>query len=351
MPNVLDAADYLASPEKHPPRPVCVLFGDEGFLKRQVLVRLRRAVLGEGAGDVSFSTFDGPGTRWRDVLDELGTLAMFGGQRLVLVEQADKFVSLYRTELEDYVAAPKPSGVLVLEVGAWPANTRLHKAVAAAGLAIECRAPQGAALGAWLVRWAEQVHKFQLAPLAAETLVELVGPELGLLDQELAKLALTARPGGKITAEAVRESVGAWRAKTTWEMFDAALDGNVREAMTQLHRLLLAGEAPVAILAQISSSLRRFASATRVFLTAEAEGRRPSARDALQQAGVKGFLLDQAERRLRRLGRRRGAQLYQWLLQSDLDLKGASALPARLVLERLILRIALPDATPARGGR
>ena len=340
----LTALDYLTQPQKHAPRPVCVLFGDESFLKRQAMLRLREAVLGGGDGDFSFTTFEGKNAELRDVLAELETLAMFGsGKRLVLVDEADDFVGRYRANLEDYVAAPASGGVLVLELKSFASNTKLYKAVAASGLPIDCKAPTGAPLVRWLVQWAKQTHQVQVPQTAAEMLVDLVGPELGLLDQELAKLALLAGKDKKITAEMVTQSVGSWRAKTTWEMLDAVMDGNARAALVQLDRLLSAGEQPVALLGQISASLRRFAAATRLILQGEATGRRIALRPALEQAGVRSFVLEKAERQLRRLGRQRGARLYRWLLEADLDLKGATALPPRLVLERLIIRLSAPQ--------
>jgi DNA polymerase III subunit delta len=335
------ALDYLAHPDKHPPRPVCAVFGDEAFLRRQAILGLRAAVLGGDDGGFSLKTFDGRGTLLRDVLEELSTLAMFGGgKRLAVVEEADAFVSRYRAELEDYVARPCSSGVLVLELDSLPGNTRLYKSIAATGLAIDCAAPSPIRLTKWLGDWAKRQHGVQLASSAADMLVETVGPELGLLEQELAKLALVAGDDRKITPEMVKQSVGGWRTKTTWEMLDAALDGKVADAMLQLDRLLRSAEQPVGLLAQISASLRRFAAATRLVLQAEAARRRPSLRQSLEQAGVKPFVLQKAERQLRLLGRHRGAQLYRWLLQADLDLKGDSAMPPRLILERLIVRLA-----------
>ena len=340
----LTALDYLMQPQKYAPRPVCVLFGDESFLKRQAMLRLREAVLGGGDGDLSFTTFEGRAAALRDVLEELATLAMFGaGKRLVLVEEADDFVTRYRAELEDYVDQPASGGVLVLELKSFASNTKLYKAVAASGLPIDCKAPSGAPLVRWLVQWAKQTHQVQVPQSAAEMLVDLVGPELGLLDQELAKLALISGKDKKLTAEMVTQSVGSWRAKTTWEMLDAAMDGNARAALIQLDRLLAAGEQPVGLLGQISASLRRFAAATRLILQGEATGRRIALRPALEQAGVRSFVLQKAEQQLRRLGRHRGARLYRWLLEADLDLKGATALPPRLVLERLIMRLAAPQ--------
>ena len=345
MAKSLHAIEYLQSPRDNPLAPVCVLFGGESFLKRQALLRLREAVLGGGEGDFSLTTFEGPKAVLRDVIEELSTRAMFGsGKRLVIVEEADEFVSRYREELEKYVAHPLNNAVLVLEVASWPSNTRLYKAVAGTGLSLDCSAPSGPSLTKWLISWAKQVHGATLAGPAAERLVEMVGPELGLLDQELAKLALSTGQGGKITDDLVAQTVGVWRAKTAWEMLDAVLDGNIRKALVELDRLLLAGENPVGVLAQVGSSLRRIAAATRLVIHGEYTGRRISPRDALQQAGVKPFALAKAERQLRRLGRDRGDQLYNRLLEADLDLKGNSTLPPRTILERLFIRLATDAA-------
>lgn len=348
MAKALHATDYLANPQKHPPKPVCAAFGDETFLKRQTLLRIRHAVLGEGEGDISLATFEGKAAALRDVMDELSTLAMFGsGQRLAVVEEADEFVSRYRPELEDYVARPRSTGVLVLDLKTLASNTRLYKAIEAAGLLVDCSTPAAAATVKWLRSWAKQAHGFQLDASAADALVELVGPELGLLDQELAKLALTGGPGATVGVDMVREMVGSWRARTTWEMLDAVLDGKTAEALVQLDRLLLAGEHPIALLAQISATLRKLAATTQQIVAAEKAGRRMPVRDALQHAGVKGFVLQKSETQLRRLGRARGDRLYGWLLEADLGLKGYSELSPRAVLERLIVRLSMPEAKEA----
>ena len=126
-----------------------------------------------------------------------------------MVEDADDFVSRCRPELEDYVGKPSPCGVLMLVVDAWPGNTRLAKAVAKTGLPVDCRLPQQQygrtayvdekKIAKWLVGWAKTRHQAKLVPQAADALLEAIGPELGLLDQELAKLAIQAGVEGTIT--------------------------------------------------------------------------------------------------------------------------------------------------------
>lgn len=344
MSHTVAALEYLAHPQKYPPAAVCAVFGDEAFLRRMVLNELRRHVLGEEDAEFSLTRFDGGTAELRDIMDELSTVALFGGgRRLVIVEDADPFVSEHRAELEDYVTRPKSSGTLVLEVTAWVKTTRLYKALDAGQLQIDCKTPDNRALVKWLASWSSKRHGAKLEASAAEALVELVGPELGLLDQELAKLAVSVAAGQSITEQVVHDLVGGWRAKTAWEMIDAALAGNARAALAQLDRLLMAGEHPIGILAQIASTLRRFAAATRLVESAEAQKRRINLREALEQAGVKPFVIAKSEQQLRHLGRQRAGKLHRWLLEADLDLKGQSALPPRTVLERLIVRVATPQ--------
>jgi len=338
--DAVSALDFLAEAQAKPLPPIVAVFGDEAFLKRLVLAEVKRRAAGDD-GDFSCTELDGDKAEWRDVADELSTLSLFGGgPRLVVVEEADKFVTANRDRLEDYAAKPSPAGVLVLEVGTWASNTRLYKAVAAAGLNLQCTAPGGATLVKWLGGWAKRRHGVKLEADATELLIDEVGPELGLLDQELAKLA-SAAGSNSITCELVNQFVGSWRTKTAWDMIDAALEGRAPEAMKQLDRLIAAGEHPIALLAQAASTMRRFAAATQLLESNERAGRRGAARQLLQEAGVKPFVLEKAERQWRQLGRRRSGSLYQWLLEADLALKGRSSGPARsrLVLEQFVARL------------
>ena len=181
----------------------------------------------------------------------------------------------------------------------------------------------------------------RLDPAAADALVEMLPPELGILEQELAKLSLLVGKQGAIDAGIVRENVGGWRTRTTWDLVDAAAEGRAADALGQLHRLIAAGEKPQGLLPQMGHSLRQLATATRLIETAEAAGGRLSLRSALEQAGVPPFKLATAERQLRQLGRERAKQLTGWLLAADLAMKSHNSADARarLELERLIVQL------------
>lgn len=339
---VASAVDYLAAPDKHPPGPICAVAGDEAFLKREVLAAIRDQVLDDDEGEFSLTTFTGRDVQLRDVLDALATTTLFGsGRRLVIIDEADTFVTEHRGELETYVERPFAGGVLVLEVKTWPSTTRLARAVAASGLTIECKSLQESQVKRWLTQRATAKYQVRLDAGAADALLELLPPELGILAQELEKLSLLASTEKRIDAALVTQNVGGWRTRTTWDMVDAVADGRASDALEQLHRLISSGEKPQGLFPQMSHSLRQLAAATRILESAEAAGSRMTLHAALQQAGVPPFKLAAAERQLRQIGRDRARQLTGWLLAADLAMKGYNSADARarLEIERLIIRL------------
>jgi DNA polymerase-3 subunit delta len=329
----MDSLAFLEKPPGPPPRPVYVLHGDEDFLKRQVLSALRALVLGSGGDDFGLSSHEGDKAAFAAVHDELTTFPFLGGHRLVVVDNADPFVSRHRAHLEKYLSKPAPTGVLVLEVKSWPSTTRLAKQVDAEAT-VACKAPAAYKLPNWCVQWAASRHGKQLLPAAASLLVDLVGPDMGQLDQELTKLAIYVDRAGRIEAGDVDKLVGSSRAENTWKIFDAMAQGKVGEALAILDRLLDQDSEPLRILGAFSMQLRRLAQAAR--LTQHGL----SLHAALEQAGFLPYNIKAGEQQLRHLGRRRADQLYDWLLEVDLGLKGSSQLSPRTLLERLVVRLA-----------
>ncbi len=329
----MDALTFLDKAARAKVQPIYVLHGDEDFLKRRVLAALQTLVLGDAGDSFAFSSQAGDKAVWSSVHDELDTLPFLAGRRLVHVENADPFVTRHRGALEKYFAAPSATGVLVLEVKAWPATTRLAKMLDNAG-SLACKAPAAHRLPEWCVGWAAAAHGKQLTQPAAQLLVELVGPEMGLLDQELAKLTAYAGEAKRIDAGDVDKLVGNNRAENTWKIFDAIAGNRPAEALGILDRLFDQGEDALRILGAFSLQLRRLAQAYRLTRL----GRSLPA--ALEEAGVPAFTARGAEQQLRHLGRRRAERLYDWLLEADLGLKGSSQLPPRVLLERLLVGLA-----------
>lgn len=355
--NVTSAPEFLIAPQKHPLGPVCAVVGNDAFLSHEVRLALSKVLDTRDESGFAVETAEGRTLVWRDAMDTLSERSLFGADKHALViEDADPFVKEYREKLEEYVERPMRDAVLVLEVSTWPANTRLAKAVAQHGLTIRAAVPDKGAertafvkqLKSWLAHVAKNEFQTELAGNAADLLMEQLPTEAGILYQEVARLSLLTDAKG-ITADLVREHVGGWRTRKTWDMIDAAAEGRAADALSQLDRLLAAGEEPHALLPQMASTLRRFAAAAAAYRQAEERGQSTSLRAALEQAGMPAFKLAAAEAQLRQLGRPRARQLYRWLLAADLALKSHNSAKdrARRELETLIIRLSR-QAQPAR---
>src|SRR4051812_36169209 len=124
----MDSLTFLEKPPKKP-EPLYVVHGDEDFLKRRVMQALRRRVLGEDEDGAGFVAYPGDKAAFATVFDELQTLPFFSPRRLVVVENADPFVTRFRAQLEKALNSLPPTGVLVLDVRTWQSTTRLAKKV------------------------------------------------------------------------------------------------------------------------------------------------------------------------------------------------------------------------------
>lgn len=338
-----------------PDAPMAALFGNVPLLRS-----LARQHLHTQWGDnADLHYVDGDrksGLTWRDVRDELATRSLFGGgRRVVWVREADDFVSEHRAQLEAYADAPASSGALVLELGAFPANTKLYKKFLEVALIVDCRlptvsrgrgkpTPDTKRVAAWLGNRAESAYDCKLPLTAAQAMLELVGLELGLLDQELARIALFVQPGETVSAKQVRELCGGWRNQTAWDLIDAMLAGDSADAMRLVDQLLRSGEAPIAMLGQVSWALRRFATAARLLFLAKKQRERLTPQAALKQAGFLPYKLAEAEAQLKHIGAARSQQLMDLIVESDMALKGSHSSPTRSrdALESLILKLSQP---------
>jgi len=312
--------------------PIIVLHGSERHLKTSSLTLLCQRILG-GTGEdaIGLTKFPAKDLDFKTVRDELQMVSMFSDRKLVVVEDADDFITSFRSQLESYAEKPSKRSVLVLDVKTWRKNTRLAKKIDADGLELECSELKEKELTNWLIQQAKDVYGKQLAQSAAQLLPALAGNGLGLLDQELGKLTSYVGDRELIQDEDVRTLVGGWKAETTWTMVDAIRDGKPGEAIACLNKLLYAGEAGPKILGGLNYVFRKVALATEQSRTGT------PLRTAMKDSGVFPKELDKIEAYLRRIRRPRAEAILETLAKADYGLKGGSRLPEQLQLEQLVL--------------
>lgn len=343
------AFSFLESNCPTPLPAFAILFGSDDFLRHQSLKHL---VSGSGLDESSIQSFDGDDAQWRDVHDQLATQSLFDelGGRLAIVRGADRFVTKFRDSIERWINS-KPTGcTLVLELNSLASNTKLYQSASKTGLLVKCTPPQKSSWGnpldeesmkKWVVKWGEQKHSIKLTAAQSALIVERIGAWCGLIDSELAKLALFAESNGKVSEARVTELVGGWRTQTAWEVADAIADGKAEVALEQFDKLLLSGQNTVGLAAQISWSLRRLGIAAQLVEISERKGEKLNLAGALERAGFNRYDISKAETRLRRIGRQRAKQLLNDLVDLELKLKGSHSNEhrARFAFERFIFSL------------
>lgn len=191
-----------------PPR-IVAIHGDDEMLKRESLAELR-AELEKGGepGDAEVFTFDGKTAALADVLDELRSYSLMQKPKIVIVDEADNFLSAHREALERYAQAPVDTATLVLRPAKWQSSGRLEKMIDKGGGNRPCKSKSPGDAAAWLAERAVRVHRAKIDKAAVNAMVDRLGVNLGLLDSELGKLAVMAGEGKAITVELVEQAVG-----------------------------------------------------------------------------------------------------------------------------------------------
>lgn len=329
---LLDAGSLVELPG------VVLAVGDDPFLRTETTNALLPLA---GIDSEQVRKFDGDECTWATVQDELASFSLFEpeARRVVVVSSADRLIKDARPQLEKWCESPAEGSLLILQVTTLASNTRLYKLAGQHGWIFSCglpvvgsrKEPDLAKIKDWVGKWASARHSLKLKTSQAALILDAVGPQCGLLHQELAKLALFADSSGNISDDLVRTHVGSWATRTTWDIADAIMDGRIAHALDQLDRLFTGGESALAVVPQIAWSLRRYGHAAQLVLQSRRMGKPIDADQAVKLAGFWGNDLRLAPNRLRRIGLPRASKILAWLLELDLKLKLSHSSPSRSV--------------------
>lgn len=191
---------------------------------------------------VTLTTYDGPDAILAAVLDNLRTLPFLAPCRLVVLSQADSFITKYRKQLEDYLEAPCPTGVLILAVESFPKTTRLAKRAARIGQVISCEPIKPRDLPRHVLEYGRDKHSLTISNQVASLIVELAGDDWGVLCGAVDKLAayVGSPQGGRhtIALADVEALVANNRNFNVFTVIEAMTLGDAGTALTRLDKML-----------------------------------------------------------------------------------------------------------------
>lgn len=313
------------------PKCVYVLYGTDDYLRDSYRAELSAHALAGADSQTCLSRFDSDADL-AAVLDDLRTLPFLGDRRLVIVEDADDFVSAHREALEEYLDAPSSTGSLMLLVKSFPSNTRLAKVVAKVGLAVDCNSPKGPEVGNFIRDRAKALGR-TLDRSAGELMLQWLGNDLARIQSELEKLALYTQGRTTITANDVSAVVVATAGVNPWALTDALADGDAKTALTVLSGMLTQRGEEFKVLGMVGWHLRRLLKAQHMRASGKTDAQ------IFAAFRIENWRAKQESLR-RAMSRRSLSQVsadFRELIRADLAMKTGGN--AEIALQRLIVSL------------
>lgn len=342
--------DAAAELEAGRARPVYVVAGEEGIFIERVVAAARAHVVDAATAGFNVDVFEAAEGSIERALDSARTVPMMARRRLVILRGVDRLdkggdddepaakkgakggVRISPLDrLADYVAAPADTSCLLIVGQKLDARRRVVTLAKKQGCFVEC-APLRPQMLAGFVREEAKRRGNAIAGDIAESIVDLVGSELGPLVDAVERLSLYVGGQGPITEEAVEACVARVRIGSVWGLADAVAAKDRPKALRLLDENYDPKDRGLPLLGLLASSIRKTLK-LRALLAA---GVPPQ--DAAKQAGIPPFRASEAAQQARRFADGELERAVAVFAEVDLALKG-SRRPPLLVLEEAIVRL------------
>jgi DNA polymerase-3 subunit delta len=319
------------------PPAILLIYGEESFLVVQAIRAAVRAVLPDGGDDLSLRVFDGSQVPGSTVRQELETLALFGGRRLILVRNIAGMTADNLEAILPYLDNPHQDTVLLLTDRAIDMRKRFFKGIKKSrhGLSVQFKPLYRNELGSWVQRRAKHKGLRGLGYSEAELVVALTGPGLADMESALEKIDLYRSDREvAISGNLIREVLDDTRSRSVFELTSLLGERDLSASLQTLHRMIEGGESGVGILTMI---LRHFRIVWRV-----REGRNKGLgdRELSQFSGCPPMFLSEYERDARRYSFDRLGRVIRSAFETERALK-SSRLGDGILLDRLVMQICL----------
>lgn len=301
------------------PAAVVLVGGPEDYLGSRAMDRIRSQVRA-AQPDVEV-------TRFHAGSYEPGSLAMnvspslFGEHKLIEVEGVEAMNDAFLADALKYLARPEPDAVLVLRHGGGVRGKKLLDAVKAGGWpVVDCQPLKKEAEKMAFVAAEFKAASRRIEPEAMHALVNAVGAQLAELAAACSQLIADAST--TVDAALVDRYYGGRVEASAFKVADAAMAGNAALALSTLRYALDTGADPVPIVAALASKLRSLAKVA---------GSQGSSAQIAKQLGMQPWLVEQAQREVRRWTPEGLVRSIQAAAEADAQVKGLAKDPVYAV--------------------
>jgi DNA polymerase III subunit delta len=301
------------------PAAVVLVGGPEEYLGIRAMDRVRSQVRA-AEPDVEISRLNA-GTYESGSLAMVVSPSLFGESKLIEVEAVEAMNDSFLADALAYLAHPEPDAVLVLRHGGGVRGKKLLDAIKAGGWpVVDCQPlKKDADKSAFVVSEFKAASR-RIEPDAVHALVNAVGANLSELAAACSQLIADAATA--VDTAMVDRYYGGRIEATAFKVADAAMAGNGPLALSTLRHALATGADPVPLVAALAAKLRT---------VAKVAGAQGSSAQIARQLGMQPWLVEQAQRDVRRWTPEGLVRSIQVTAEADAQVKGESRDPVYAV--------------------
>lgn len=224
---------------------IYLLYGEEGYLKKQYKERFVKAMVAEG-DTMNYAYYEGRNTDVKQVIDLAETMPFFAERRLIVFENTGFFKNA-GAELADYIKEMPETTYFIFVENEVDKRSKLYKAVKAKGHIVELSAQDEGTLKRW-IQGIIRGEKKQMADSVILYFLGKVGTDMENIRKELEKLVCYALDRETITKEDVDAVCVTQISNHIFDMVNAVADKDQRRALDLYYDLLALKEPPMRIL-------------------------------------------------------------------------------------------------------
>jgi DNA polymerase-3 subunit delta len=311
--------------------PIYLFTGNDSYLKREAVDKLKKALLKEKSEAFNFNVYDAGKCDIKEVIDTLRSTPFISGKRLVVLRRIDEAGGNTQSAIAAYAKNPSKDTCLVLESSRETLSGELYNGIKGHAREVPFLSPKNNQVVGWIKKEISSRNKL-IRYDAAYLLKELKKDDINGLRSEIDKLITYIGKRTTVVREDVEKLVGSSPSRSVFEFVHALSRKDSKEALAITNELLKTKKAIPEILGMIGWHFRRIKKAKELLKKGA------SGRNAGIKCKIPPFYIERFIKEIKAFTAKEIDRNIDYLLEADYSIKRGYA-KGRDALELLIVKV------------
>jgi len=314
--------------------PVYLFYGNENYLKEDILKKLRNRLIDSAYRELNYKVFYGEKLSINEVINDLETLPLVSKHKLVVIKEAEKINKNGETKLIDYfnrLSLKNNFSTLIIIYKESSPNKELITAIKRIGVVANFSITDKAKLALWIKSKFIQSNK-KITQEALFYLQSIVGSDLGRLFNEIEKIDIYAKDQKIIEKEDVMITIGGSEAVNIFKVLDSVGDKDIKNAIDGLVKLNQGNLHHLSIFAMIYRQIKLILQTKLLLVNGF------NFKEVEKKLRLPYFVVEKTIKQSKKYTFKEIGKSYELLNIADLELKDSQKEP-KIILEELVMNI------------